>query len=462
MSSFKLNTSMFMQPLHLPPSAWIGHIPFAAWLVEELKPKVLVELGTHNGASYLAFCQAVKENALDTKCYAVDTWQGDEQAGLYGEEVFETLNEIHRNHYAGFSQMLRMTFDEAAGYFADGSVDLLHIDGLHTYEAVSHDFATWLPKLSERGVILFHDTMVRERDFGVWKFWDALSREYPSFEFQHAYGLGVLLVGKDIPKEVAELANLRDSPERITTLELLKSLADRIDGLARAESVSFSVRERERNLFEQQLKGYQAQVAELNMQLGRADAYAKVQIAHTEQVSAQLSERLKQVDELQRQFEELLRDTESAKKRSQTLQDQLQQRADREEFLTAAIDKTDRRIARTEQSKRELEALVERRDTELKATREALGRLQTREIEMSELIDSANETIAALHGTLKMREEVLQGALREREEVLQGMLREREDAIANYESEFRLIQQSRSWRWTAPLRGLTSLLRGTR
>ena len=73
------NKSAFIKPKKADYniSAWIGHIPFASWLITELKPKIFVELGTHTGASFLAFCQSIAENSLSTKAYAVDVWKGD-------------------------------------------------------------------------------------------------------------------------------------------------------------------------------------------------------------------------------------------------------------------------------------------------------------------------------------------------------------------------------------------------
>jgi glycosyltransferase involved in cell wall biosynthesis len=177
------------------PNAWIGHLPFAAWLIQEVSPKIFVELGTHSGNSYFSFCQAVVEMDLTTKCYAVDTWEGDEHTTQYTDEVFSAANAHNREHYVEFSQLMRMTFDDAVSYFSDESIELLHIDGLHTYEAVSHDFQSWLPKLAPGAVVLFHDTNVRERNFGVWKLWEELQDRYPNnVEFVHSHGLGVLQI----------------------------------------------------------------------------------------------------------------------------------------------------------------------------------------------------------------------------------------------------------------------------
>ena len=67
-----------------------------------------------------------------TATYAVDTWEGDEHAGFYGDAVYRTVAAHNRARYAGFSTLIRSTFGEACDYFDDGSVDLLHIDGLRS------------------------------------------------------------------------------------------------------------------------------------------------------------------------------------------------------------------------------------------------------------------------------------------------------------------------------------------
>lgn len=189
----------------VPESAWLEHAPFAFWLIDALRPRTFVELGTHGGFSYFAFCQAVRRLAIETKCYAVDTWQGDEHSGHYGEEVFATVKAHNDAHYSAFSDLVRSTFDEASSHFSDGTVDLLHIDGRHFYEDVKDDFETWRPKLSDRAVVLFHDTNVRERNFGVFKLWEDLRDANPSFEFLHGHGLGVLGWGKEIPSSLNTL-----------------------------------------------------------------------------------------------------------------------------------------------------------------------------------------------------------------------------------------------------------------
>lgn len=195
-------------PARVQAIAWQEHIPFATALIQMLRPKVFVELGVHAGDSYLAICQAASALGTGTACYGVDTWKGDPQAGFYGEEVLATLRTYHDPLYGGFSQLMQCTFDEAAGNFADGSVSLLHIDGLHLYQAVKHDWETWRPKLSRGGVVLFHDINVRERDFGVWKLWEEIRNLGPSFEFEHGHGLGLLIPGGEVPAGARELLDL--------------------------------------------------------------------------------------------------------------------------------------------------------------------------------------------------------------------------------------------------------------
>lgn len=193
-------------PKYLPvSSAWVGHGAFAMWLMKHLQPRVVVELGSHYGYSYFAFCQAVVEDKLPTKCYAVDTWQGDEHAGFYSERVYAAVT-AENAKYAGFSTLLRKRFDQALPDIPDGSVDLLHVDGRHFYDDVKEDFESYIPKLSQRAVVLFHDVEVVDRNFGVKRYFAELMQKHKGFNFLHAHGLGVLFFGNqqtDFAKDLA-------------------------------------------------------------------------------------------------------------------------------------------------------------------------------------------------------------------------------------------------------------------
>ncbi len=202
-------------PLFWPPSrlgagsAWYGHVPFAHWLVCAIRPRLVVELGTHNGVSFAAFCEAARRMSLPTRCIAVDLWQGDAHAGYYGEAVYRDLAGFIARNYPTIADLRRASFAEAREGVADGSVDLLHVDGRHRYEDVREDYEGWRPKLSSRAVVLFHDVCETREDFGVQRYWAELTVGTPHFVFPHAHGLGVLLPGRDPPEAAEQLCARR-------------------------------------------------------------------------------------------------------------------------------------------------------------------------------------------------------------------------------------------------------------
>ena len=289
------NPICLAQPARLPDDRstpnWAEHIPFAMFLIASARPRLLVELGTQAGISYCAFCQAVQELGTATRCYAIDTWQGDPQAGLYGPEVLVDLRRHHDARYGAFSQLVQSTFDAAVERFEDGSIDLLHIDGYHTYDAVRHDFETWRPKLSDTAIVLFHDTARREHQYGVWRLWQELSAEYPHFDFTHGNGLGVLSIATFPSATVQQLieappdevpiirAFFQQLGQRLTTQYQRDRLALEIDAqerqiqrLARGAAEQEErerARQREDEAVSQQLARYAADVARLEAQLAR-------------------------------------------------------------------------------------------------------------------------------------------------------------------------------------------------
>lgn len=185
---------------------WAGHKCYGYNLIKNLQPGLVVELGSWKGTSFYSFCQAAKDNRLNTKLVAIDTWQGDTQAGMFGNDVFSQFTGLLSKYYVNVqASYLRKTFNEAVNEFEDHSIDILHIDGFHTYEAVSNDFNTWKNKVKPNGVILFHDIKEQKDDFGVYKFWDEVKEQYKTcLEFSHSHGLGILILDNELYAHLAE------------------------------------------------------------------------------------------------------------------------------------------------------------------------------------------------------------------------------------------------------------------
>ncbi len=485
MSGLALNAGMSTRPVLVPPSAWTGHLPFAQWVVEEARPGTLVELGSHHGTSYLAFCQSVARCGYDTRCFAVDTWQGDEHSGFYGDEVHAALHALNEQHYSGFSQLMRMTFDDALGYFEDGSVDLLHIAGLHTYEAVKHDFETWLPKMSDRGVVLFHDTMVRERGFGVWKLWAELRERYPAFEFQHSHGLGVLLTGGNAPESLRALAAIVGTDGEVPVMRLFEALGTRVTEEERANHLDAS------------LKQAMFDTGNAMKAAGEAHDYLAGRIRELETAEASARQR---ADALGGECEALRREAAEARQQAAQATSAAQVRA---ETLDADLAAWQARCASAETLASEhasrvvdTQALLADAQTQLADARARLSdgerQLAERERQLSEAEGRAADANARLDRSLaehaaelaQMREfasglDRMRDALSEEFDGLRRMMAERDATLDALNEELRQVRSrledsmlererlaaemaafraSSSWKLTAPLRALARLL----
>jgi hypothetical protein len=295
--------SLRRSPFLSEQSAWNEHIPFAGWVVEAVRPRVIVELGTHVGVSYFAFSESVLQLKLDSKCHAVDTWKGDDHAGFYGEEVFRGVTQTNNARYSAFSTLHRTRFDEAAPTFPAESIDLLHIDGFHTYEAARHDFDTWLPKLSKRGVVLLHDANEHKKGFGVYRLLNELRTKYPVFEFLHGHGLGVVYIGNDAPKALNELTAIDGKVEGDTTRRVFSQLGRRLPSELELRQKDLTISSLEKSLAtagqaaEQQLRALADLDAEVSVKsseiesqaLRHADTQARLQSLRADTAKTELA-----------------------------------------------------------------------------------------------------------------------------------------------------------------------------
>ena len=162
------------------PTTWIDHMEFADWLVRYKKPEVVVELGVDFGFSTCCFALS----GIGT-IYAIDWFKGDEFTGFRDNHKFveDHLKLFECNNV----KLMPMSFEEALSDW-HLPIDILHIDGFHTYDAVRNDYNEWTRFLKDGGVVLIHDTCIDW--FGVKDFFHQI--EEPKLNFKTSCGLGVI------------------------------------------------------------------------------------------------------------------------------------------------------------------------------------------------------------------------------------------------------------------------------
>jgi len=169
-------------------------------LVKASKPKVVVEIGSARGRSTCFMGLALKENGSG-KLYAIDphtetAWNDLDSVDTYGI----LKSNVSSLGLKGIVEIRRNTSNEVASGWTE-SIDILFIDGDHSYEGAKRDWDLFSPFVQPFGSVVFHDTLWDLRpdpkyaraDMGVPRLVDELREQgYPVITLDQNFGVSVI------------------------------------------------------------------------------------------------------------------------------------------------------------------------------------------------------------------------------------------------------------------------------
>lgn len=147
-----------------------------------VNPQVYVEIGSYTGGSLYCFAGACMEKA---KVIAIDDNGAWEQAKR-GDRLSRTVDELKKSGYDASliwgDSRSRAVMDRLNEILAEDPIDVLFIDGAHSYEGFRSDFANYAPLVRRGGIIGCHD--IYPRQVGVWRAWEEIKRGHRTAEIR--------------------------------------------------------------------------------------------------------------------------------------------------------------------------------------------------------------------------------------------------------------------------------------
>jgi len=160
--------------------------------IEKISPSTILEIGTSNGGTLYIWARYIKSCR---RIISIDLPEGYPHTKIKFLKLFDKAKEFHFVRGNSHSQKTVDIFTQVLG---QDKIDLLYIDGDHSYDGIKQDFKNYGQFVARGGIIAFHDIMPH-RNYGVDQFWNEVKHQYSSKEIvasmsQQGYGIGVLYV----------------------------------------------------------------------------------------------------------------------------------------------------------------------------------------------------------------------------------------------------------------------------
>jgi len=156
--------------------------PLLYALVSKYKPKRILEFGTAKGYGTLCMAWAMHDNKIDGQIYSIDSIsqselietplkRSDGAEHVEAITIKEIWNEVAKPEWFEHIKILTGYSGEVMQNMRMNNFDFAFIDGGHFYQAVKHDFLSFLQNSSDEFGVLFDDYLDKE-GWGVKKFID--------------------------------------------------------------------------------------------------------------------------------------------------------------------------------------------------------------------------------------------------------------------------------------------------
>jgi predicted O-methyltransferase YrrM len=169
-------------------------------LARALKPSVAVEIGSARGKSACFVGRALKENGSG-RLFAIDPHTRTDWNDQNSVDTLEIMRaNIRTLKLERQVEIIRDTSVNAAARWML-PIDMIFIDGDHSYEGVKRDWELFCPFVKQFGVVVFHDTMWERQpdspysraDMGVPAFVEELREAgYPVTTLDRDFGVSIV------------------------------------------------------------------------------------------------------------------------------------------------------------------------------------------------------------------------------------------------------------------------------